>query len=395
MAKLAYVVSSHGFGHAARSCAIIDALRRLDDGLDIEIWSAVPGWFFSDSLQRPTPLHRQVTDLGLVQRDALEEDLTATLQALPEWVPSPEGRLTRLLASFRQRGISHVVCDISPLGLDAAKAGAYPCALVENFTWDWIYRGYAADEPALLPFADRLEESFAAAELRLQLEPMCAPRAGALACPPVSRQPRLDRRALREKLGVPLDAPMVLVTMGGIEWDYAALEERLRQLDGGPASAGKPRPDGPWLVIPGSCEVPEVRGRLVRLPHHSNFYHPDLMHAADAVLGKLGYSTIAEAWRAGIPFAYIPRRRFPESPPLQAWVAGHLPSLRISPQDFATGRWLEELPHLLSLPRRDRTSPAVDGAAVAAHHLLDWINGRSTAAPAPGPPNAAIPRGAD
>lgn len=366
-AKLAYIISSHGFGHAARSCAVIEALRHLDGRLEIEVWSGVPEWFFADSLQRPITVHPRVTDLGLVQSDALEEDLTATLERLPHWVPSPTDRRDSLLSSLRRRRISHVVCDISPLGLDAAKAGGYPSALVENFTWDWIYRGYAEEEPALLPFAERLAESFATADLRLQLEPLCAPRPGASVCPPVSRRPRMDRRALRRRLGVPWQAPMVLVTMGGIEWDYGDLEQRLRQLDGGPAQ------DGPWLVIPGSCEVPQQHGRLVRLPHRSDFYHPDLIHAADAVLGKLGYSTIAEVWSAGVPFAYIPRRRFPESPPLEAWVGEHLPSLRITPQQFAADRWLERLPQLLSLPRRDRAAPSVDGAEVVAGHLLRWL----------------------
>lgn len=382
--RLAYVISSHGFGHGARSCAIIDALGRLDPAIEVEIWSAVPDWFFADSL-RPLPLlHRETTDLGLVQSDALEEDLTATLSQLRHWVPPPAQRLRRLLAAFEERHISHVVCDISPLGLEAARAGGLPCALVENFTWDWIYRGYAEAAPELLTFADRLEETFAGAELRLQLEPMCSPRDGAVACPPVSRRPRLSRRAVRQQLGVPLDAPLVLVTMGGIEWDYGALDDRLRSLH-----------DGPWLVIPGSSEAPQRQGRLVRLPHRSAFYHPDLIHAADGVLGKLGYSTVAEVWSAGAPFAYVPRRRFPESPPLEAWVKSNLPHLRIAPGEFVDGRWLDVLPELLRSARRPPSPERPEGAAVAARHLADWINGRPRRASPPGPPSATIAPGAD
>ena len=38
------------------------------------------------------------------------------------------------------------------------------------------------------------------------------------------------------------------------------------------------------------------------------------------VVGKLGYSTVAECYRAGTPLAYIRRPHFPESPVLEQFV---------------------------------------------------------------------------
>ena len=49
------------------------------------------------------------------------------------------------------------------------------------------------------------------------------------------------------------------------------------------------------------------------MPHHSAFYHPDLVNASDAVVGKLGYSTVAEAALAGVSYAYVPRNQFRET----------------------------------------------------------------------------------
>lgn len=367
--KLAYFISSHGFGHGARSCAIIDALDRLDPSLDIEIWSALPDWFFADSLRRPLTVHDEVTDLGLVQSNALEEDLPATLRQLRQWVPSPPPRVGGLVKAIRERRITHLVADISPLGLDVAAAAGIPSALVENFTWDWIYRGYLEAEPAFGPIADQLERSFATASLRLQVEPFCHRQQHALHCSPVSRRPRSSRPDTRRRLGIPEGAPMILVTMGGIEWDFSDLESRLNAL-----SADH------WLVIPGSCAEPQRQGRVVRLPHRSDFYHPDLIHAADAVLGKLGYSTLAEVWSAGLPFAYIPRGRFPESPPLEAWVQRRMAALRIDPQRFVDGRWLEDLGQLLDCPPSSKPRTGIDGADEVAHHLLRWLSGRSPGA---------------
>ena len=75
--------------------------------------------------------------------------------------------------------------------------------------------------------------------------------------------------------------------------------------------------DDPWLVIPGSPQLARD-GRVIRLPAHSDFEHPDLIHAADVVVGKLGYSTLAEVWAAGVPFGCVMRPHFPESAPLEA-----------------------------------------------------------------------------
>lgn len=361
-AKPAYFISSHGFGHAARSCAVVDALGRRSPGLEVEIWSAVPPWFFGDSLDHPVLQHDEVTDLGLVQRTALDEDLPETLRRLEDWVPPKASTVQRLVDALHRRGITHVVADISPLGLEVARRGGWPAALIENFTWDWIYSGYLEDAPGFGAFIPKLRDTFAGAALHLQVEPFCRPVDGATACPPVSRSPRLDRPEVRQRLGIPEDASAVLVTMGGIEWDYGDLESRLADLA-----------DDVWLIIPGSCREPERHGRVVRLPHRSDFYHPDLMHAVDAVLGKLGYSTLAEVWRAGVPFAYVPRSRFPESPPLEAWVQDNLPHLRVTPERFTEGGWLDDLPRLLERPRNPRRTPEEDGAEVVAEHLLKWM----------------------
>ena len=47
-----------------------------------------------------------------------------------------------------------VVSDAPPLGCAAAAAAGIPSVVITNFTWDWIYEGYAAHlagAPELLP----------------------------------------------------------------------------------------------------------------------------------------------------------------------------------------------------------------------------------------------------
>jgi len=41
-------------------------------------------------------------------------------------------------------------------------------------------------------------------------------------------------------------------------------------------------------------------------------YVPDLVHAADVVLGKIGYGFVSECISAGTPLVYVPRLHWPE-----------------------------------------------------------------------------------
>ena len=346
---------------------MIEALLRRVEALHVTVVGDVPEWFLRDSLGPALP-HRHLplpTDVGLAQRTALDEDLSATVDRLAPWIDSDgvgspklrEDALAPLVEAVA--GSDLVVADISPFGLAAARRAGVPAVLVENFTWDWIYRGYGDLEPQLSGLAGPLAEAFAGADHHLQTEPFCLPAPGALAVPPVARRPRRPRAEVRRQLEIPDDAPMALVTMGGIEWNYDQLEDRLAD------------PDLPWLVIPGSCSAPRRHGRCWRLPHRSEHYHPDLVHAADAVVGKLGYSTLAEVWSTGIPYGFVPRAHFPESPPLADWVRNHLPYREIPPQRFESGAWLDDVRELVGLGRID--PPLVEGAEVAAKHLAGWL----------------------
>ncbi|MEM7582358.1 MAG: hypothetical protein AAF560_03180 [Acidobacteriota bacterium] len=358
--KIATFVSAHGFGHAARTCGVIEATRRARPGTQFELFTTVPEWFFEQSLSEPTGYHQTSTDLGLVQQSSLVEDLRETLRQLEAWIPFRDQQLNELASAVDGLGCDRVLCDISPLGLAVAQRCGLPALLVENFTWDWIYRGYTDTEPAFSGIADYLSEVFDFADVRIQAEPFCRRADGALSCAPISRLPRRDRITVRRQLRIPLEARIVMLTMGGVEWDYEGIDAQLERLEDFDPET--------WLIVPGSTPKPRRVGQAVLLPHRSDFFHPDLIQASDAVIGKLGYSTIAEVTHAGVPFGYVPRPSFPESPPLEAWVREHLPHRRISADAFVAWGWLDEIEPLLSQPRS--TALRDEGGGTVAQHLL-------------------------
>lgn len=356
-------MTPHGFGHAARAAAVIAALREREPGLAVHLFTTVPRWFFRDSLGPDFSLHRLDADVGLVQRDPLTEDLPATVTRLRALYPPRAALLARLARAMRRAGCRAVLCDISPLGIAAARIAGLPSILIENFTWDWIYRDYVNREPRLAPFAGLLGELVGNADVHIQAAPVCHAVPGALRVGPISRRPRAMRAATRAALGVRARRPLVLVTMGGVPHG-GFMTETLRTL-----------PEVDFVLAGGGPRMRRIDNALL-LPHHSGFYHPDLVAAADAVVGKIGYSTLAETCRAGIPFGFVPRRGFRESAVLGRWLLRRGRGLRIDPTGFASGAWVRCVPRLLDLGRsRERFT---DGAREAAALILRTLRGQTS-----------------
>jgi UDP:flavonoid glycosyltransferase YjiC (YdhE family) len=353
--NLAFFISSHGYGHAARASAIMAALHARHPALHFEIFTHAPRWFFEGSLPAPFTYHSALTDVGLAQTSPLAEDLPQTVQRLNEFLPFDEARVAALAAQVS--GCALALCDISPLGIAAARRAGIPSVLVENFTWDWIYEGYVDDAPGLRPHIEYLRGAFASADYHIRTAPANADSFPAhLLTRPVSRSPRTALERVREQLGIPPEDKTVFVTMGGVRGEYAFLNRLTEQR-------------GLYFVVPGGSEAHERRGNVILLPHHSEFYHPDVLNACDAVVGKAGYSTLAETYHAGVPYGYIARPRFRESGPLANFIRAEMHGLEIPAEHFEDGDWLASLPDLLALPRTERREP--NGAAQA----TDFIAG--------------------
>jgi hypothetical protein len=354
--RLAAFVTPHGFGHAARACAVLSAVAERVP-LALEIFTTTPEWFFADSLRVPWRYHAVRTDIGLVQRDALDEDPESTARALDAFLPFDAALLAVLAAELHASGCVAVLCDVAPLGIAAAHAAGLPAVLVENFTWDWIYRSYASTTPALGRHAETLAGWFARADLHLQTEPVCAPAPGAVRVAPVARLPRRSRAEVRRELGIANGARAVLVTMGGIGWDWSSLQ--------------RPRlADDVVLVVPGGAASARHEGWAVLLPFHSAHFHPDLVAACDGVVGKLGYSTFAETWGSGVPFGFAPRDGFAESPVLARAVLDAGAGCVVSPAELRSADW-SWLERVLAMPRRPEGRARGNDDAAAA--LVGWL----------------------
>ena len=360
--RIACFVSPHGFGHAARAAAIMAALQDRDPALAFDVFTTVPAWFFEQSGCRKVSFHAEPVDIGFAQRTAFAEDIAETLRRLAAFVPFAPALVTRLATAVRAARCRAVLCDIAPLGIAVAQAAGLPSILVENFTWARLYPAYPATDPRLAEYGRYFGTLDRTATCHIQTEPICHREPADLVARPVSRKVRMPAAAVRVRLGVPSAAKLVLITMGGIAERPPFLAHLAE------------RPDVCFLVA-GVGQALRAEANVIWLPQDTPLRHPDLVNAADAVVGKAGYSTIAEVYQAGVPFGYVTRDNYPETPGLVAFIRREMPALHLDREDLHSGCWVERLNELLGLPRARRAEP--NGADQIAEFLLRQHAGRS------------------
>lgn len=358
--KIAWFISPHGFGHAARAAAVMEAVCKLKPGTGFEIFTMVPEFFFHESIDGSHfGYHHLMTDIGLVQESALISDIPATVKRLDEFLPFEGEGISNTARRLNTLGCRLVVCDIAPLGIATARTAGIPSLLIENFTWPWIYEHYCKDVPAINQHIHYLEEVFSQADFHFQTEPVCKREHGLPLLPPISRSPRKNRSITRGEMNIPSEEPLVMVSMGGVPEEMPFIDKLSRF-------------PGIYFVIPGSPKY--IReDNLLRLPHESGLYHPDLIHACDAVIGKPGYSTLAEVYQAGIPFGSVARPNFRESAVMEAFIKKKMHGIMISGKEFHCGDWLKRLPDLLNPPLIQKKTKRQNGAHSAARYILDLL----------------------
>lgn len=345
--RIAYFVSPHGFGHAARAAAVMQSIVDGQADVVFDIFTTIPSWFFQDSMSVPFVYHELLTDIGLAQQTAFQADLQQTLLKLNDFLPFRKSLISETAAVIKNLNSIFIVSDISPMGIPIAKEAGIPSVLIENFTWDWIYGQYVGADSRFKRHIDYLKVIFEAADYHIKTEPICIPGRADLKTLPVSRKVKTPVGRVRKGLEIPETGKMVLVTTGGIRPDY----EFFTKLK---------LPTDICLVLPGAGQKLEYRDNFIFLPHRSNFYHPDLVNAADAVVGKAGYSTLSEVYHSGVPFGYVLRSNFRESKALAAFIDDEMPGIALKESDFSSGKWTSQIENLLRIKRLQRKT--VNGA---------------------------------
>jgi hypothetical protein len=367
-----FYISGHGFGHASRQIAVINALGAMRPGIAIAVRTSAARWLFDRTCRVPITFLPGDCDTGVTQIDSLRLDAGATIRRAADFYRSLPARVDEETQLLRAHETALVVADAAPLGCAAATAAGVPSVVITNFTWDWIYEAYAeelADAPDLVP-AIQAAYRGAAAAWRLPMHGGFEPFERIVDLPFIARHAQRPRDEVRDALGLPRDRPLVLASFGG----YGVDGLDVGRLDCLQAFGVVLTPGNEAAIAP---EVPAgihhvAKDRL----YGSGLRYEDLVAACDVVATKPGYGIIAECIANETAILYTSRGRFREYEVLVAEMPRYLRCAFIDHDALFTGRWRAPLEQIMSSPVPPER-PRTDGARVAAALIADAADRRT------------------
>jgi hypothetical protein len=338
--------------------ALIDALREHAAGaVRFQVRTDAPHWMFQDR-DHAVECSCAALDVGVVQPNGLDLDLPASLAAHERFLAGWEDSVEREARFMQRTGAMLVIGDVPALAFAAASRAGVRAVAVASFSWDWILEEYAQAEPRWRPIIATYREAYRSAEelFRLPLHGEFTAFRKISDAPLLVRRSRRPPGETRAQLGIAPEEtrPVVLVSFGG----FGHSAENVAAWD-----------DLSDFLFVGFGDKPEgLCGEWISMPHRSPIPHEELMAACDAVLGKPGYGTVAEALTHRTRFLYVPRENFREMPILEEALARYGCARRIPRADFQTGQWRRHLEDVLDAPS-SFASLRADGAEFIAEHL--------------------------
>jgi UDP:flavonoid glycosyltransferase YjiC (YdhE family) len=348
--QISCFITPHGYGHATRCIAVIEALRELHPDLSVQFITTVPVSLFKETLTNFS-YHPVKVDIGMVQVSALNADLPGTIAALDNFLPFQNSLLDQM--SDLCRDSSLILCDIAPLGIAVAKRCNIESVLIENFTWDWIYHPFARLYPGINKHITTLQTLRQEVNHHIQTEPLCSIVDDSLKCGPIYRKSWVNRAKTRKQFDSK-NRTLVLVTMGGVHQSLPNLKSLQETKEF-------------FYLFTGQKENRRVAENIQFLSSSGSAYHPDLICAADVVICKAGYSTVAECCQAGVRVLAVAREDFAESIILQDYLKERLNAKVISPDQYVKGDWMPFLQQLIQQPVPEPEE--ANGAETAAHFI--------------------------
>jgi hypothetical protein len=353
VASVAFYISGHGFGHASRQIEIINAFARRCPDIGIFLRTSVTRWLLDRTIVPPFAIDERPCDTGVVQIGSLRLDAAASIAQADAFHHTLDARAEAEASLLAEHGAVLAIVDAPALGCAAAARVGIPSFVVSNFTWDWIYEGYAEHLAAASALVPTIQAAYRQAHGAWRL-PMHGgfetfPSAQTRDVPFVARHATVSAEETRRRVGLPLDRRLALPSFGA----YGLSGLDLATLDLG---------DG-WEV---------VRDMTETAIYEAGLRYEDLVRAVDAVVTKPGYGIISECIANGTAMVYTSRGHFEEYDVLVREMPKYLRCAFIDNASLLSGKWRPALDEAVNAAPPPET-PRTDGAEV----IADMIGART------------------
>ncbi len=348
---LVVVISGHGFGHAAMTAPILNALHQYAPQIQITLRSLAPRWFFEQYYRCPFHYLEEGCDFGMVMQDAFTVDLTTSRHSYNEFHRCWPERVRAEEVRLKELGADLLLSNIAYLPLTAARNIGIPAIAYGCLNWADIYRHYfCADE-----IHHTMMAAYNSADIFLRPTPsMPMPEIQTQAIGPVAVTAIDRREEIKRRLNLRPETQLVLASLGGVNthldnrhWPHLADTHYLL-----PQSPTCPRNDLSSLAQAGVS-------------------FSDAIASCSLFITKPGYGAFTETACNGVPVLYA-KRNWPEQPYLANWLRQRLPCAEITPQQLQTGAFTSPLRRLLNAARPCPVNS--NGAEEALQTLRNFID---------------------
>lgn len=354
---LAVAISAHGFGHGAQTTAVLAALRSQYPDVRLTLLTALPRNFLQERIPGEFDLIDWRGDFGMRMHSALDVDLARSAADYADFHANWPAHVAATAHLLKSIAPDLLLANIPYLPLAAAAQIGLPAVALCSLNWAGIYAYYfstAAEAPQILA---QMQAAYNSAQIFLCPAPsMPMPELHKVQpIGPLAQIGRDVRATLCAQLGVPMSQRLVMIAPGGIE---------LRL----PLEAWPEDPQITWIV-PDAWQIQraDMRGFA-----SLQLGFTDVLASVDALLGKLGYGTVAECACNATPLLYMPRPDWPEENCLADWSQLHGRCAPVAHQQVLRGDLREALECLWAKPAPVLPQPS--GAVAAACVLGELLN---------------------
>lgn len=331
-------ISSHGFGHAAQTCVVLNALAESHTGLKFNISTGVHRDFFTQRLHCPFEYCPEIVDPGLVMKSSLKVLQQETFDSYANWFSHWDTHVEHFATQMEQQRSALVLSNIAFAVAPAAKRVGIPALGFCSLNWADIFSHYCGHFDGVSQLVDQIQTAYANLDRFIRLTP-AMPMSwmrNSTNAPPIVRLGVDQRERIIDALGVHKDrSRIVLVGFGGIDTPL-------------PLKLWPTAHDVTWLITTSKQIVRED----IRTLGDLNLSYIDALASCDVVVTKAGYGTFVEAAFAAKPVVYVERDDWPEEPYLVEWVAKYVPIQRVRKSAFYSGQFLNEVNAVSSMAHK-------------------------------------------
>lgn len=353
---LLVAISPHGFGHTTQTAPVVNALRKLLPTLRVTLRTTLPHTLLEARFEGEFEHLPVASDFGMLMTSAIDTLAEQSALAYARFHDNWEEKVTEEARALAALAPNLVLANVPYLTLAGAARAGMPAYAMGSLNWADIYAHYCGQRPEAAAIHAQMLAAYNSAVCFLQTEPSM-PMADVTrrrAIGPVARL-GTDRRAeINAALNLSGQERLVVIAPGGIAMRLPIENwPRLPQLR--------------WLVL----EEWQIKHPDAIAIETLGMHFIDVLCSCDAVIGKPGYGSFAEAACNAVPMLYVRRHDWPEEPYLINWLKHHGRCLEIDRADLERGEIHEQLVNLWNMPASPGIEPS--GIEQGARYLLEAI----------------------